>query len=79
MHQFVMVAAVGRRWSVGESFQAPRLASAWTSFTTVAEEPGGVPLAAAVDILWFYFGYSAYFTCVDENGWALARSESWLL
>ena len=32
----------------------------------------------AIDILWFYFGYSALFTLVDENGWSYARAEKWL-
>jgi AcrR family transcriptional regulator len=32
----------------------------------------------AVDILWFYFGYSGLFTLVDENGWSYARAEKWL-
>jgi AcrR family transcriptional regulator len=39
----------------------------------------GTDLDSAVDILWFYFGYSSYFTCVDENGWSLERTEKWLL
>ena len=43
-----------------------------------ALKPGtGVP--AAADILWFYFGYSSYFTLTDENGWPLAEAEKWLL
>jgi AcrR family transcriptional regulator len=33
----------------------------------------------AVDILWFYFGYSALFTLVDDNGWSYARAEKWLV
>jgi AcrR family transcriptional regulator len=39
----------------------------------------GVNVAAATDILWFYFGYSSYFTLTDENGWTLAKAENWLL
>jgi AcrR family transcriptional regulator len=39
----------------------------------------GVSVAAATDILWFYFGYSSYFTLTDENGWTLAKAEKWLL
>lgn len=39
----------------------------------------GTDVDLAVDILWFYFGYSSYFTCVDENGWSLERAEEWLL
>ncbi|MFG1605032.1 TetR/AcrR family transcriptional regulator [Actinoplanes sp. NPDC049265] len=35
--------------------------------------------AEAADVLWFYFGYSSYFTLTDENGWSLDRAERWLL
>ena len=38
-----------------------------------------VSVAAATDVLWFYFGYSSYFTLTDENGWPLAEAEKWLL
>jgi hypothetical protein len=34
---------------------------------------------ATADVLWFYFGYSSYFTLTDENGWPLAEAEKWLL
>jgi hypothetical protein len=37
-----------------------------------------VDLDHAVDVLWFYFGYSGLFTLVDENGWAYDRAEKWL-
>ncbi|WP_433184913.1 TetR/AcrR family transcriptional regulator [Actinoallomurus sp. CA-150999] len=39
----------------------------------------GVDVADATDILWFYFGYSSYFTLVEENRWSLRRAEKWLL
>jgi AcrR family transcriptional regulator len=39
----------------------------------------GVDVRAATDILWFYFGYSSYFTLTDENGWSFAKAERWLL
>ena len=39
----------------------------------------GVSVAAATDILWFYFGYSSYFTLTDENEWTMAKAEQWLL
>jgi AcrR family transcriptional regulator len=39
----------------------------------------GTSVAAAADILWFYFGYSSYFTLTDENGWTLPQAEKWLL
>ena len=38
-----------------------------------------ISVAAAADVLWFYFGYSSYFTLTDENGWPLAEAEKWLL
>jgi AcrR family transcriptional regulator len=38
----------------------------------------GLDEAAAVDVLWFYFGYSGMFTLRDENGWSYERAESWL-
>lgn len=31
-----------------------------------------------VDVLWFYFGYAALDTLVEENGWSFARAEKWL-
>jgi AcrR family transcriptional regulator len=38
-----------------------------------------VSVSAATDVLWFYFGYSSYFTLTDENGWPLPEAEGWLL
>src|SRR6516164_2670729 len=32
----------------------------------------------AVDLLWFYFGYSSLFTLHDDNGWSYGRAEQWL-
>ena len=32
----------------------------------------------AADLLWFYFGYSSYFTLHDDNGWSYERAERWL-
>ncbi|MGH3169332.1 MAG: TetR/AcrR family transcriptional regulator [Trebonia sp.] len=37
-----------------------------------------VTIAFAADVLWFYFGYSSYFTLADENGWSMAEAEKWL-
>ncbi|MBF6195903.1 TetR/AcrR family transcriptional regulator [Nocardia implantans] len=43
---------------------------------------GGLPpdttVEQATDILWFYFGYSGYFTLVDDNDWTFDRAERWL-
>ncbi|AQZ62555.1 Transcriptional regulator, TetR family [[Actinomadura] parvosata subsp. kistnae] len=41
--------------------------------------PDGVDIRRATDILWFYFGYSGYFTLTDDNGWSLPEAEQWLL
>jgi len=38
----------------------------------------GMDLSEAVDILWFYFGYSALFTLVEDNGWSYELAEEWL-
>jgi hypothetical protein len=38
----------------------------------------GLDADQAVDVLWFYFGYSVLFTLHDENGWSYARAEEWL-
>jgi len=38
----------------------------------------GVDIALAADALWFYFGYSSYFTLHDDNGWTYERAEVWL-
>jgi AcrR family transcriptional regulator len=38
----------------------------------------GIDTAHAVDVLWFYFGYSSFFTLHDDNGWTYERAEHWL-
>lgn len=38
----------------------------------------GTDAGHAVDVLWFYFGYSSYFTLHDDNGWSYRRAERWL-
>jgi hypothetical protein len=38
----------------------------------------GIDVAAAVDLFWFYFGYTSYFTLHDDNGWSYERAEQWL-
>ncbi|GAA3777837.1 TetR/AcrR family transcriptional regulator [Micromonospora maritima] len=39
----------------------------------------GTTVAEATDILWFYFGYSGYFTLLDDNGWTYEQAERWLV
>ena len=38
----------------------------------------GTDTGHAVDVLWFYFGYSSYFTLHDDNGWSYQRAQHWL-
>jgi len=37
-----------------------------------------INVPTAVDLLWFYFGYSSYFTLHNDNHWSYARAEQWL-
>jgi AcrR family transcriptional regulator len=37
----------------------------------------GLTVERAGDILWFYFGYSGFFTLLDQ-GWSLDEAEEWL-
>jgi AcrR family transcriptional regulator len=39
--------------------------------------PGGTDYIS--DVLWFFFGYSGYFTLVDDNRWSYDRAQQWLL
>lgn len=55
------------------------------SFTPIAEHLAklgalrrAVDVAGAVDLFWFYFGYTSYFTLHDDNGWSYERAEHWL-
>ena len=32
----------------------------------------------ALDVLWFYFGYSGFSTLIDDNGWSYPQAEEWL-
>jgi AcrR family transcriptional regulator len=38
----------------------------------------GLDVEQTADVLWFYFGYSGFFTLHDENGWTLERAGHWL-
>jgi hypothetical protein len=35
----------------------------------------GMDVKQAVDVLWFYFGYSGLFTLRHENGWSYERAK----
>lgn len=38
----------------------------------------GLDLKQAVDVFWFYFGYSALLTLHNDNRWSYERAEQWL-
>jgi len=38
----------------------------------------GITVDEATDQLWFFFGYSAFFTLTEDNGWSPERTEGWL-
>jgi AcrR family transcriptional regulator len=38
----------------------------------------GMSVVDVADLLWFYFGYSSYFTLHDDSGWSYERAEQWL-
>jgi AcrR family transcriptional regulator len=38
----------------------------------------GIDATKALDVLWFYFGYSGLFVLHDDNGWSYDRAEQWL-
>jgi hypothetical protein len=38
----------------------------------------GIDVDEAVDVFWFYLGYSGFFTLHGENGWSYDRAERWL-
>jgi AcrR family transcriptional regulator len=63
---------VTRKYRHGVALTAQRLAD-------IGALKPALSVSAATDVLWFYFGYSSYFTLTDENGWTLAKAEKWLL
>ena len=38
----------------------------------------GLDVKQAVDVFWFYFGYSGFLTLHNDNGWSYERAEQWL-
>jgi AcrR family transcriptional regulator len=46
---------------------------------TVGGVPADMTAAEALDILWFYFGYSGFFTLVDDNRWSYDQAQRWLV
>jgi AcrR family transcriptional regulator len=66
------LAEVTGNYRAGIAITAKRLAETGALKT-------GLGAAEATDTLWFYFGYSSYFTLTEENHWTLAQAEQWLL
>lgn len=65
------LAVATERYRAGFLLSADRLAE-------IGALREGIDVDAAVDVLWFYFGYSSYFTLVDDDNWSLTKAESWL-
>jgi AcrR family transcriptional regulator len=38
----------------------------------------GTDIREVADVLWYFFGYSSYFTLNEDNGWSYVRAEHWL-
>ncbi|MEU6089038.1 TetR/AcrR family transcriptional regulator [Streptomyces sp. NPDC047085] len=66
------LATATARYRGGTAFVAQRLAD-------LGALREGIDADKALDILWFYFGYSGFFTLVEDNGWTYAQAEQWLL
>jgi hypothetical protein len=60
-----------------ERYRAGTLLSARRLADLGALKPG-VSVDDANDMLWFFFGYSGFFTLMDDNRWSADRSEEWL-
>jgi AcrR family transcriptional regulator len=81
----VVLATAPHHDTVGEGLRAAteRYRDAITALATRLNEVGGLhpdmTIEQATDVLWFYFGYSGYFTLVDDNGWTFDRAERWLV
>ncbi len=60
-----------------------RYRAAITAVAGRLSETGGLhpdmSIERASDILWFYLGYSGFFTLVDDNGWSYDQAEKWLI
>ncbi|RKR87433.1 TetR family transcriptional regulator [Micromonospora pisi] len=65
------LALATQRWRHGNATAARRIHE-------LGKLRAGVPVEDAIDSIWFYFGYSAMSTLVDDNGWSYDRAQEWL-
>lgn len=81
----VVLATAPQDKTVDEGLQlaTKRYRGALTRLATRLRETGGLhpdmTVHEATDTLWFYFGYTGFFTLVDDNGWSYERAERWLV
>ena len=81
----VLLATAPQDKTVAEGLQVAtkRYRAALTHLATRLRETGGLhpdlSVPEATDTLWFYFGYTGFFTLVDDNGWSYERAEQWLV
>jgi AcrR family transcriptional regulator len=80
----VLLATAPNDRAVAESF-ASATARYRQAFAPIAQRLAdlgalrdGVDAIQAVDVFWFYFGYSGLSTLHDDNGWSYERAEQWL-
>jgi AcrR family transcriptional regulator len=80
----VLLATAPNDRAVAESFASAtaRYRQAFASIAQRLADLGalrdGVDAIQAVDVFWFYFGYSGLSTLHDDNGWSYERAEQWL-
>ena len=70
--------AVARQERAATAIYRAALAPIAERLVQLGDVRPGMHVAEAVDLLWFYFGYSSYFTLLDDNGWSYDRAERWL-
>jgi AcrR family transcriptional regulator len=72
------VEVVAQSLAVATATYRRALQSVAKRLATLGALRDGLKKGDALDILWFYFGYSALFTLVDDNGWSYDKAQHWL-
>jgi AcrR family transcriptional regulator len=70
--------AIAQQERAATAIYRAALASIAERLTRLGDLQPGIGVADAADLLWFYFGYSSYFTLTDDNCWPYERAERWL-